>query len=341
MEPVSVIIPTYNRAHLVPRAVLSVLAAIRPGDEIIVVDDGSTDHTAEALAPFAARIRYIRSDNRGAGAARNLGIRAAQHPLVAFLDSDDEWMPDALDLKRAVLDARPDLVFCFTDFTNRDEKGGIHHKYLVNWTHDTRAWSEILGPGVPFTSLGELPPDRFDFTVHIGDMYPLLLRHPYVPAWTSLVRRSLAGDAFVFEEDLITAEDWACYGRIARRGPAAFLDCETAWNHGHRGSRLTGTAGLIGYLNCHLCLAERIYGRDQEFLTDHGPEYREVVRSIRIRRAKWLLSRGRTNEARVDLAAVGAGAPRSLKLMAGLPSPLLSAAGNARRFALDVVHRIR
>jgi glycosyltransferase involved in cell wall biosynthesis len=341
MESVSVIVPTHNRAHLVPRAVASVLAALRPGDELIVIDDGSTDNTSQALAPFAARIRYFRTENAGAGPARNFGLLQARHPLIAFLDSDDEWMPDSLELKRAVLNAKPELVFCFTDFTNREESGKINRNYLVNWHRDTRGWAEILGPGVPFSTLGTLPAGRPDFDVYVGDAYPLLLRKPYVPAWTSLVRRSLAGSDFHFAEDLQTAEDWACFGQIARHGPAAYLGCETAWNHGHSGSRITTSAGIIGYLNCHLLLAQRIWGKDAAFLARNGQLYKEVITSIYLARARWHLSHGDPVAARADLAAVGAAAPRALTLLAGFPSSLLSFAGEARRFAMDVLSRRR
>jgi glycosyltransferase involved in cell wall biosynthesis len=340
LEPVSVIIPTFNRAHLVPRAVASALACLKPEDELIVVDDGSMDDTAGALAPFQDRIQYVRTENRGAGAARNRGLSEARSPLIAFLDSDDEWMSDSLRIKRAVMQARPDLVFCFTDFAMRDERGGAHHNYLVHWHHDTRSWNDILRSRVPFSSLHELGSGRPDFPVHFGDMYPLLLQRPYVPAWTSLVRRELAGNDFHFAEDLRTAEDWACFGQIARRGTAAFLDCETAWNHGHSGPRLTSAAGMIGYLNAHLQLAQRIWGADMAFLKQNAQLYDEVIASIRLQRARWYLSRGRKAEARADLESV-ATVPRSLRLLAGLPAPLLALVGAARRTALSLVNRVR
>ena len=113
---VSIVIPTYNRAHLVSRAVNSALQQCAPGDEVIVVDDGSTDSTGIVLAEFGERIRYIRKENGGAGAARNRGIREARNPLVAFLDSDDEWMPGKIELQRQFMQARPDVLFCFSDF---------------------------------------------------------------------------------------------------------------------------------------------------------------------------------------------------------------------------------
>lgn len=90
---VSVVIPTYNRADYVVAAVESVLAQTYPRVECIVVDDGSTDATAEVLAPFASRAILHRHENRGLAGARNTGIRLASGEFVGFLDSDDMWAP--------------------------------------------------------------------------------------------------------------------------------------------------------------------------------------------------------------------------------------------------------
>jgi len=96
---VSVIIPTYNRAHLLPRAIRSVLAQTFQDFEVIVVDDGSTDDTEAVVRSFPdPRIIYLRHDmNRGGSAARNTGIRAARGEYIAFLDSDDEWLREKLE----------------------------------------------------------------------------------------------------------------------------------------------------------------------------------------------------------------------------------------------------
>src|SRR5262245_52413493 len=164
--PISVIIPTYNRATLIVRSLRSVLVAIIPGDEVIVVDDGSTDDTTQVLEPYRDRIRYVIAPHRGVGAARNRGVAEARHPLVAFNDSDDEWFPDKLALQRAFMQARPDVLFCFSDLGLRDKDGAeSHHGLFRFWHHDPRGWDEILGPAVAYSSITALPPGREDFDV--------------------------------------------------------------------------------------------------------------------------------------------------------------------------------
>ncbi|MFF2371029.1 glycosyltransferase family 2 protein [Agromyces sp. NPDC058110] len=112
-DAVSVIIPTYNRRHVVGRAIESVLAQTVPVGEVIVVDDGSTDGTAaylESLAAADSRIRLAAAGHGGAAAARNLGIGLATGGLIAFQDSDDEWEPDFLERLLPHVAGRTDVV---------------------------------------------------------------------------------------------------------------------------------------------------------------------------------------------------------------------------------------
>ena len=112
---VSVIIPTYNRATLVVEAVASALAQTYRDFEVLVVDDGSTDGTLKALAPFLGEVKLLRlSRRRGVSAARNLGIRAARSRWLAFLDSDDLWLPEKLARQMAFLAQRPGFLLCQT-----------------------------------------------------------------------------------------------------------------------------------------------------------------------------------------------------------------------------------
>jgi len=317
---VSVIIPTYNRSHLITRAVESALRSIVPGDEIIVVDDGSTDQTEQVLAAYADRIRYVKTANRGAGPARNRGLDLARHDLIAFLDSDDEWKPDHLALHRA-LHSAADVVFSFSNFDVQHDDapdGRPVPMQLLSWSGDKRAWTEILGAGVPYSRFAQLPADRPDFMVHRGDLYRVLVRGSYVAAWASLVRRDLAGDTLRFPEDLPTFEDYDCYTRLAKCGPATYLDCATAINHGHKGPRLSGPGFLVGSTT-RLAIMERNWGSDAEFLREHRAEYDQIRRVYQVMRVTALVHRGDTRTARKELREISGSLPRvrALSLLPG------------------------
>ncbi len=111
---VSVVIPTYNREKRLPAAIRSILNQSLPPSEIIVIDDGSTD-TTPALMEHFPQVRYIRQENQGVSQARNHGIRAAKHEWIAFLDSDDEWLPHKLERQCEALERHPQYRFCHTD----------------------------------------------------------------------------------------------------------------------------------------------------------------------------------------------------------------------------------
>jgi glycosyl transferase family 2 len=107
---VSVILPTYERRELVRRAIASVMAQTYRDFELIVVDDGSTDGTREALASVSEKLRYRWQPNRGVAAARNAGLRMARGSIVAFIDSDNRWLPDHLAVVTEVLAGQPTAV---------------------------------------------------------------------------------------------------------------------------------------------------------------------------------------------------------------------------------------
>lgn len=106
---ISAVIPAYNSEQTIGRAIESVLKQTRPADEIIVIDDGSTDATADTVRAFGDKVRLIQQENAGASVARNTGIQAAAGEWVAFLDADDEWLPEKLHLQTEHLHRHPDL----------------------------------------------------------------------------------------------------------------------------------------------------------------------------------------------------------------------------------------
>lgn len=316
----SIIIPTYNRAAFLERALDSVLSQIRPADEIIVVDDGSDDETPHLLARLGDRITVIHAAHGGAGRARNLGLQRARKPLVAFLDSDDEWLPGKLDIQRAFMAHRPDVLYCFTNFRVESRSGTIQHRYLDRWPREHRTWEEAMGPGRSFSLLAPLPRGVHDFQVYEGDLYRWQLTGTYVLTDTLVVRREQAGDALRFPEDLATYEDLECFVRLARRGRAAFLDVETAHQRDHDGGRLS-QIDRVDKLDARIRLIGRVWGTDKQFLKRHNAVYRRTLQELQERRIKAMLVDGHIHEAKAELAKMSTSSWQ-LRLMAQLPVPL-------------------
>jgi len=114
MPSVSVIIPAFNRSRKLIRAVRSVLKQTFRDFEVIVVDDGSSDNTYQAITSYLPMIQYVRKEvNQGVSAARNSGIRRASGPWIAFLDSDDYWLEDKLSIQMNYIEGNPGaLALC-------------------------------------------------------------------------------------------------------------------------------------------------------------------------------------------------------------------------------------
>ncbi len=113
---ITAVIPAWNAGRFIARTLQSVINQTRPADEIIVVDDGSTDNTAEVVQSFGSQVRYLHQANAGASAARNAGIKAASSQWIAFLDGDDEWLPDTLAQHESAIRNRPDLVWFMANY---------------------------------------------------------------------------------------------------------------------------------------------------------------------------------------------------------------------------------
>ena len=184
---VSVIIPTYNRARLVGEAIESVLAQTYKHLEIIVVDDGSTDGTEEALGPYRERIEYIYQQNRGASAARNTGIFRARGDYIAFLDSDDLWVPEKLELQVDYLEKHADCGLVYTDC-----------EFLV--VRDGRVVERI----------------EKNLTGYSGYAYLQIFMRNEVFIPTVLLRRDCLGAVGYFDEKLTFFEDVDLWFRLSR-----------------------------------------------------------------------------------------------------------------------------
>lgn len=197
MNPlVSVIIPTYNRAIYVVEAIESVLAQTYKDFEIIVVDDGSTDDTKKVLEPYMNRIVYIHQKNQKQAAARNTGIHRATGQYIAFLDSDDLWLPKKLEVQVDYMEAHPEIGMAHTGFLLQEESpsGTI----LKEWPY-TKQWPS-------------------------GNIFLELFLEPMVNTSTVLARRECFDAAGLFDPQLNWAEDYHMWWRIARNFPIGYID---------------------------------------------------------------------------------------------------------------------
>src|SRR6056297_2743784 len=111
---ISVIIPTYNRGHIITRAIDSALRQTYRDFEIIVIDDGSTDNTRTVLEPYQDQIKYFYQENRGVTEARNKGIKESYGEFIAFLDSDDYWLPEKLEMQMNYFKNHPEVAMVYT-----------------------------------------------------------------------------------------------------------------------------------------------------------------------------------------------------------------------------------
>ena len=133
---ISVIIPVYNGEAFLAEAIGSVLAQTQPATEVLVVDDGSTDGSIKVAEGFGERVRLLRQANQGASAARNHGIRAARGELLAFLDADDRFVPEALALQLQRIRKYPEagiVLGQFQDYAGAAPVGPAHEQLFTSF----------------------------------------------------------------------------------------------------------------------------------------------------------------------------------------------------------------
>jgi len=131
-EKVSVIIPTFNRAKYIGEAIDSVLAQTYPVSEIIVIDDGSTDRTKDIVRKYGHPVKYVFQENRGPSSARNMGLRMAQGNYIAFIDSDDMWEPDKVEIQIDFFRKYPQVDFVFGHMANFSSSDSSHEPEILN-----------------------------------------------------------------------------------------------------------------------------------------------------------------------------------------------------------------
>ncbi|WP_207478027.1 glycosyltransferase family 2 protein [Arenibaculum pallidiluteum] len=299
---VSVIIPTYNRADTLTRAVDSALNQTHRAVEAIVVDDGSTDATAAVMERrYGAepRVRFMRQDNAGAPAARNRAMRAASGDYLAFLDSDDVWKPWKLELQLACFRAFPEAGMVWTDMEAIDPAGRAWDpRHLRTMYADSYRWftREQLFPkratlgGGPWDAAG--PAEAW-----CGEIYSPMIMGNLVHTPTVLLRRDRFEKVGFFDEGLkVAGEDYEYHLRTTREGPVAYVDLPTI-------EYQTGVPGAISHRSRAMAAAflgtlTRTLGRDRHRIDLPPWMLREVFRRAHAWNAEEAVAAGDIAEAR-------------------------------------------
>ena len=209
---VSVIIPTYNRGWIIKEAIDSVLAQDYTEFELIVVDDGSTDHTSDVLDSYRNVIKVLSQKNKGVSAARNRGITEASGKFIAFLDSDDIWLSQKLSVQIEFFNQTPDALICQT------EEVWIRNGLRVN------------------------PKKRHKKPS--GMIFKPSLELCLVSPSAVMIQRSLFDRVGEFDETLPACEDYDLWLRISCRFPIHLIDTPLIIKRGGHDDQLSKGAGL-------------------------------------------------------------------------------------------------
>jgi glycosyltransferase involved in cell wall biosynthesis len=212
---VSVIIPTYNRGWIVKEAIDSVLDQDFSDYELIVVDDGSDDNTREILGAYGTAITVLQQPNRGVSAARNRGIAAAAGGLIAFLDSDDLWLPGKLKTQVKFFEENADAV------VNQTQEIWIRNGIRVNPKKRHHKFSGMI----------------FERSLALCLVSPSAV----------MIKKSLFEAVGVFDENLPACEDYDLWLRISCRYPVHLNDFPLIIKRGGHDDQLSKTAGLDKY----------------------------------------------------------------------------------------------
>jgi len=209
---VSVIIPTFNRGGIVAEAIDSVLSQAYRQVELLVVDDGSSDTTDAVLRGYSDRIHIIRQKNKGVSAARNSGIRRSRGPFIAFLDSDDLWLPEKLSRQIEFFMAHPDALVC------QSEEIWIRNGVRVNPKKRHKKPSGMI----------------FDRSLELCLVSPSAV----------MIKRTLFDEVGLFDEDLPACEDYDLWLRTSLRFPVYLIDQPLVVKRGGHEDQLSRAPGL-------------------------------------------------------------------------------------------------
>lgn len=257
---VTVIIPTFNRAEYVNTAVDSVLRQSMQEFEIIIVDDGSTDDTAERLRKYGSKISYIRTNNQGFALARNTGLQAARGKYIAYLDSDDEYLEHKLEIQAGLLDEYPEIGLVYTEFSAFDDAGYYDEWHLKEYHSSAYKrgvyYDDVFFHKVPLSqmsfavrALKGANPEWLNRFAYFGSIFDTYLLKTIVFTNSIMFRRSMLSGVGLQNPRFGLFADLEFVLRMCKYYEAAFIDIPTyslryhpdqiSTSNGEKGARIT------------------------------------------------------------------------------------------------------
>ncbi len=258
---VSVIIPTYNRGWILKDAIESVITQKFNHFELIIVDDGSTDNTKEILDPYKHRIKIIHQTNKGVSAARNAGITVSIGKYIAFLDSDDIWLPEKLSCQVDFFSSNPDAQICQTEEIWMKNGKKINpkkkHKKISGYIFEPSLALCLVSPSAV------------------------------------MIKKNLFNDTGFFDESLLSCEDYDMWLRVSCKNQVYLINKPLIIKRGGHADQLSAKPGLDKY---RIQSLKKII--DSKTLRDE--QYKKAVRTLKekcVIYAQGCMKRGKEKEA--------------------------------------------
>ena len=328
---VSIIVPTYNRARCVGRAIDSALAQTYGEVSVIVVNDGSTDDTRALIHDTYGRdprVRYVHKQNGGVSSARNHGIRLADGAFTALLDSDDVWKPFKLEVQLACLRAFPGAGMVWSDMTAVTVGGEVvADRYLTRYYGAYRMFGkdDLFDRSVALSEIARRQANEANEAAELGgtrayegEIYAPMTMGNLVHTSTVLLRRERLAAAGFFDETVRTGEDHEFHLATCRAGRVAFVDAPTILYEVGSVDALTRAEHSVPMARHFLRTLTRALERDGARIRGRIPEatITEVLADAHRWLGETLLEAGQVREGQAELLRSLRVDPRQLRVVA-------------------------
>ena len=219
---VTVVIPAYKCENLISRAIESALRQTYDYYELIVVDDGSPDNVANVVKKYKERVQYIRQDNGGVSKARNTGINLSKGEYIAFLDADDAWEKNKLEVQLNILEKHPEISMLSSSFWNTKSGEVLAGKDFKDTFDFFNNYNYAIDKIYNYKSIIDIRGQKIEY--YWGDIYDYLFLGNFILPSTVVVRKQSLFKAGLFNENIKVAEETELFLRYSRNNKLGFVN---------------------------------------------------------------------------------------------------------------------